>query len=94
VKVIYEAGWMNQPGGLYWKVTSSIRVTEPLRPVEPGVAVWTKEGKGATGAVITWQDVLRMAVLAAQHNPAARADLVAALAALPELEAAPAPVTP
>lgn len=82
-QVSYKAGEIGVKPMGYMKVTSNRAPTEPIRADSFGVIVWGNNSKKATGAAMAWGDVLRMAVHAATHNSAARADLEAALAAIP-----------
>lgn len=78
--VDYTPGTLMEPDGRFCRVTSLNDVTDTMMPVARGLIVWTRAGStGTLGALIPWRDVLRMAVHAAKHNSAARADLLEAL---------------
>lgn len=78
--VDYTPGTLMEPDGRFCRVTSLNDVTAPILAVPKGIVLWLHAGgAGTTGVAIPWRDVLRMAVHAAKHNSAARADLLEAL---------------
>lgn len=89
-RVDYNRAAWKAEGGMFITVKPAKLVTKQTQIVPGGVAIWLREGgpKGVTGAMLLWSDVIRLALHAALHNPAARADLRAALAEMPIDEAA------